>query len=161
MVSSTGERNGPGQCSSWGAVAQSLAGPTVEFERDQVEVGLIIHREVTLPGQVLPQEPVGVLARAPLPGALGITEVDGYVGCYRELLVGGHLRAPVPGHGGHHGLGQPPYLLAERRNDAFGVLATNPHQHHEPRAAFDQGRYVGVARSGDEVPLPVSWHRPV
>ncbi len=40
-VGSTGERNGPGQCSSRGAVAQSLAGSGVELERDQVEVVLV------------------------------------------------------------------------------------------------------------------------
>ncbi len=43
-VSSTGKRNGPGQCSSRGLVDQSLAGPRVELERDQVDVGLIVHR---------------------------------------------------------------------------------------------------------------------
>ena len=41
-VSSTGERNGPEQCSSRGAVAQGLAGPRVELQSDQVEVALIV-----------------------------------------------------------------------------------------------------------------------
>jgi len=44
VVGSAGECNGAGQCSSRGVVAQSLAGPRVELLRDQVEVGLIVHR---------------------------------------------------------------------------------------------------------------------
>ena len=42
-VGSTGQCNAPGQCSSRGVVAQSLARPHVELERDEVEVGLIVH----------------------------------------------------------------------------------------------------------------------
>ena len=41
-VGSTGERNGPHQFSSRGAIAQGLAGPTVELQRDQVEVVLAV-----------------------------------------------------------------------------------------------------------------------
>src|SRR5215210_5946016 len=96
-VGSTGERNDPRQCSSWGAVSEGLARSAVELQRDQVEVVLAVHRKVTLPGQVLPQEPVGVLGGGALPGTLGIAEVDGDVGRYGEPLVSGHLRAPVPG----------------------------------------------------------------
>ena len=40
MVGSTGERNGPRQCSSRGAVFQGLAGSAVELQCDQVEVVL-------------------------------------------------------------------------------------------------------------------------
>ncbi len=42
-VGSTGERNGPGQCSSRGVVSEGLAGPRVELQRDQVEVVLAVH----------------------------------------------------------------------------------------------------------------------
>ncbi len=49
-VSSTGKRNGLGQCSSRGTVSECLAGPRVELQRDKVEVLLVVHREVALPG---------------------------------------------------------------------------------------------------------------
>ena len=42
-VRSTGERNGLHQCSSRGAVAQGLAGASVEFQRDGIEVVLAVH----------------------------------------------------------------------------------------------------------------------
>ncbi len=47
-VGSTGERNSRGQCISRGAVAESLAGPAVEFQRDRVEVVLAVTPEVDL-----------------------------------------------------------------------------------------------------------------
>ena len=43
-VSSTGERNSLGQCSSRGTVGEGFAGSRVELERDQVEVGLVVYR---------------------------------------------------------------------------------------------------------------------
>jgi transposase len=60
-VGSTGERNGLCQCSSRGAVAKELAWSAVEHQRDRVEILLAVHREVALPGQVLSEQPVGVL----------------------------------------------------------------------------------------------------
>jgi hypothetical protein len=95
-VGSTGERNGLCRCSSRCTVANGLAGPRVELWCDQVEVVLAVYREIVLPGQVLPQEPVGVLARATLPRALRIAEVDLEVGCEAKLLVGGHLCTSLP-----------------------------------------------------------------
>jgi hypothetical protein len=85
-------------------------------------------------------------------GTLGVTEVDADVSCCRELLVGDHLRASVPGKGGHHGPRQASYLLTKSPNHTFGVLAINAHQHHEPAAALDQGSDVGVARASQETP---------
>ena len=49
-VGSTGERNGPGQCSSRGIVSEGLARSGVELQRDQVEVLLAVHGEVGVPG---------------------------------------------------------------------------------------------------------------
>ncbi len=49
-VGSTGERNGPRQCSSRGVVSEGLARSGVELQRDQVEVLLAVHGEVGVPG---------------------------------------------------------------------------------------------------------------
>jgi transposase len=43
-VGSTGERNGPRQCSSRGAVSEGLARSAIELERNEVEVVLAVHR---------------------------------------------------------------------------------------------------------------------
>jgi hypothetical protein len=78
-----------------GAVAKGLARAAVELQRDQVEVLLAVHREVTLPGQVLSEQSVGVLRGGALPRTPRSAEVDRHVTCDGELLVGGHLRAPI------------------------------------------------------------------
>lgn len=59
---------------------------------------LCTDRSVPL-GEVLAQEPVGVLVRAALPRAVWITEVDLHVGRCREPLVVRELLASVPGQG--------------------------------------------------------------
>ena len=64
-----------------------------------------MERQVSLLGQVLPQQPVGVFVCAALPGTVGITEVDLHVCGHTEGFVLGHLVSPVPrqrsaqGHG--------------------------------------------------------------
>ena len=83
-------------------------------------------------------ESICVLTRSTLPGTLRVAEVDLDIGGDGELLVIGHLRSPVLGQGIHHGPGQLLDLIAQGLHDAFGVFASHSHQHHEPRAAFDQ-----------------------
>src|SRR4051812_21420828 len=56
--------------------AKSFAGPGVEGERDGCQGIGIMHAEVGSLGKVLAQQPVGVLVRAALPGAVRVTEVD-------------------------------------------------------------------------------------
>ncbi len=82
--------------SCWGHVAEGLAGPGVELQRDRVERVLAVAREVGAFGQILAKQPVGVLVAAALPGAAGIAEVDDYVGRDGELLVAGELGAAIP-----------------------------------------------------------------
>ena len=67
-------------------------------------------REVCSLGHVLAQEPIGVLVRTSLPGAVGVAEVDRDAGVDREVDMAVHLFALVPGDGAHQILGQ----LADR-----------------------------------------------
>ena len=52
------------------------AGPLVEAFRDRIEFFLAVDGQVRPLGEVLAQETVGVLARSPFPGAMGVAEVD-------------------------------------------------------------------------------------
>src|SRR3954471_8112173 len=61
-----------GRCSP----AQGLSRPAVEGDRHGCKVLGAVHAEVSALREVLPQQPVGVLVRATLPGAVGIAEVD-------------------------------------------------------------------------------------
>ena len=59
-----------------GFPAEGLAGPGVQLRRDRVQVLFAVHGQVGALGEVLAQQPVGVLVAAPLPGRMRIAEVD-------------------------------------------------------------------------------------
>src|SRR3954468_8683972 len=104
-VDSSGRRNtayvscleelvqGLGRCSP----AQGLSRPAVEGDRHSGEVLGAVHAQVGALWKVLPQQPVGVLVRATLPGAVRVAEVDRHASLDPELGVLGHLRSLIPG----------------------------------------------------------------
>ena len=120
-------------------------------------------RQVAALGEVLAQQPVGVLVAGPLPGRVRVAEVDLAVRGDRDLRVQRHLLALVPGqrpaqagrqardHRGHR-----------RRERCRGLPARHRHQHRVPGGALDQGADLRLARlPGDQVAFPVPGHRPV
>src|SRR3954452_16919103 len=82
-----------GRCSP----AQGLSRPAVEGDRHGGKVLGAVHAEVGALGKVLAQQPVGVLVRATLPGAVGIADVDRHASLDPELGVLGHFRSLIPG----------------------------------------------------------------
>src|SRR5215218_8688266 len=76
-----------------GSPAQGLSRPAVEGDRHGREVLGAAHAEVGALWKVLPQQPVGVLVRATLPGAVGIAEVDLKTSLDPQAGVLGHLRS--------------------------------------------------------------------
>src|SRR4026208_2475375 len=101
-VVSTGGSNRAGQevgedfC--WGSVAEDTPGSVVELAGDKVEVGLVVGDLGAL-GEVLAQQPVGVLVGAAFPRRVRVREVDVHSGREAERGVAGHLAALVPGEG--------------------------------------------------------------
>src|SRR3954447_8551384 len=79
-----------------GSPAQGLSRPAVEGDRHSGELLGAVHAEVGALWKVLPQQPVGVLVRATLPGAVGIAEVDRHASLDPQLRVLGHLRSLIP-----------------------------------------------------------------
>src|SRR4030095_14104441 len=64
-----------GELFGWGAPAECLAGSAVELVGDRVQLGLADGVEVDLAlGEVLTQQPVGVLVRPALPGTVRVAE---------------------------------------------------------------------------------------
>src|SRR4051794_36667507 len=82
-----------GRCSP----AQGLSRPAVEGDRHGCKVLGAVHAEVGALREVLAQQPVGVLVRAALPGAVRVAEVDRHASLDPELGVLGHFRSLIPG----------------------------------------------------------------
>jgi len=64
-----------------------------------IELFLGVDGQIGSFGEVLPQQSVGVLAGASLPGAMRVAEVDVDAGVGREFWVASHLLALVVGQG--------------------------------------------------------------
>src|SRR3954469_14917789 len=81
-----------GRCSP----AQGLSRSAVEGDRHGRKVLGAVHAEVGALWKVLRQQPVGVLVRATLPGAVRVAEVDRNASLDPELGVLGHFRSLIP-----------------------------------------------------------------
>src|SRR6266542_1455080 len=92
---SRGRCNNRREPSSRGFVLEGLSRSRVQPRCHRIEVGLAVDGEISLPGEVLTEQAVGVLVRAALPWAPGVAEVHRDVGGDREASVVGELHAPV------------------------------------------------------------------
>jgi hypothetical protein len=97
VADSTGRRNTFVEHLSWRLVAQGLPRTLVQFSRNGIQAGLRVAGDVQPLGQVLSEQPIGVLVGAALPRALRITEVHLDVRGQREAFMGCQLLAAVPG----------------------------------------------------------------
>ena len=86
--------------------AQHLPGPVVHQVRNRIKRILIVLRQVCALGQELPQQPIGVLAAAPLPRTVRITKVHPHVRGLGQLLMACHpLALAVVSQGQRNALG--------------------------------------------------------
>src|SRR6185312_7729154 len=84
---------GLGRCSP----PKRLTRPAVQRRGHGGKSFRAVHAQVSALGEVLPQQPVGVLVRAALPGAVRIAEVDLHAGVDPQLRVLAQLRSLIPG----------------------------------------------------------------
>ena len=82
---------------------------------DGVEFVLRVDRQIGALGQVLAQQPVGVLAGAALPGAVRVAEVHPHAGVGAQVRVARHLLALVVRQALAHGCGDRNQLGGEAR----------------------------------------------
>ena len=82
---------------SWRAPLECFPRAAVELGGDLVKLDLAARSQVELAGQVLTEQPVGVLVRSALPRRAGVAEVDLDAGVAAESLVGRELLALVRG----------------------------------------------------------------
>ena len=148
---------------AWFHEPEGFAWPVVEFLGDRVEVVLRVDGWVGAFGEVLAQEPVGVLVGAALPRGVRVAEVDGHVQRGADPFVQGEFRSLVPGQAVAQEFGRVLHLVDDGLLDVFGVVPVGQvRQDREPGGTLD-GRADGafVAAAGDEIALPVARDRPV
>lgn len=86
------------------APVQCFPGPAIHQVCNRIQLLLAVDRKIRALGQELANQAIGVLVGAPLPWAVGVTEIHHNPGIGAELLLVGHLLAPVIGQGLSHGL---------------------------------------------------------
>jgi len=134
----------------------------VEQVGNGIELFLAVHRKVRALGQELADQPVGVLARAALPGAVRVTEVHHHAGVGRQLAVAHHLLALVVGQCLAHRLGNAAQLGGEALQGRGRCRIGQLDQHHQTRTALEQHAHRrAVTRALDLIALPVPGERPV
>lgn len=87
-----------GECLLWGEVVEGGAGAVVELVGDGARVGLVAGDGGAF-GQVAVHEAVGVLVRAPFPGAVGVGEEHARSRWRRPGAGGGPFRSLGPRSG--------------------------------------------------------------
>ena len=177
MIASEGRQAAAARCSSRtsAGVRQSerLARAAVERVGDGGQVVGAVAREVGALGEVLPEQPVGVLVGAALPGALRVAEVHLQAEVDLQPGVLGQLGALVPGQRAAQVLGQRAELGGDRVADGLGARPGDGRpvldaravaagqrrqvqQHGEAAGALDQGADRRAVDADDQVALPVA-----
>ncbi len=135
------------------------AGSIVQAVGDGVQFSLGVHGQIGALGQVLPQQPVGVLAGAALPGAVGVAEVHLDARAVGEFPVTRHLLALVVGQAVAHRLGNRIQLGRKTRQRGGCRRVVHLGQQHQTARALDEHTHGGLVASAlDEVTLPVARH---
>lgn len=83
----------------WGSVAKYGSRPVIELVLHPLNLSSAVDTKVCAFWKVLPEQSIGILVGATLPGALGVGKVDLNLGLTRKQLVLAHFAASVMGHG--------------------------------------------------------------
>ena len=131
--------------------------PLVEPIGDRIDLLLAVEGQVRALRQVLSEEPIGVLAGAALPGAMGVAEVNLDSGLSGQFGMARHLLPLVIGQGLAQRCGDAIELTTVARQGGGGGGIVHLGQQHQARAALDQDPHRrAVTRPFDEVALPMA-----
>jgi hypothetical protein len=81
---------------------ETFSNPGIQLPCNRIELLLRVQGEVGSLWQVIAEQSIGVFAHPPLPGRVGMSEVDGDVCCFCQCFVEAHLAALVVRHGKSH-----------------------------------------------------------
>jgi hypothetical protein len=114
------------------------AGSIVQAIGDGVQFSLVVHRQIGALGQVLPEQPIGVLAGAALLGAVRSAEVHLDARAGGEFMVARHLLALVVGQAVAHRLGNRIQLGRKARQCGGWRRIVHLGQQHQAAGALDE-----------------------
>lgn len=81
----------------WRLPIKGLSGPAVELVADALKIVRRVDSEVRALGELVAEQPVGVLIAWSLPGAPRVAEEHRHADCIRDRVMVTHLAALVPG----------------------------------------------------------------
>lgn len=136
--------------------------PVVHSVGNAVEFVLSVHTQVRALGEVLAQQPVGVLAGPALPRAVRVAEVHRHAGALPQLFVARQLFALVVRQAVAHRLGNP-IQLGKKASQCRGGGGIDHlgQQHQTARSLGKDANRRMVARAFDKVALPAAGHHAV
>ena len=129
----------------------------VQAMGDGVQLALGVVGQIRPLGEVLAQQPTGVLVGAALPGAVRIGKEDLDREPLGQLLVLGHLFPSIIGQGYPQQGGHEPQFFREAHTGTPCIRPLHPGQDEQACGPFQQGPDGRpIAASLDEIALPVA-----
>ena len=126
---------------------------------DGIQLTLGVTGQVRPFGQVLAQQAIGVFVGATLPGAVRLGKEDLDREPLSQLLMLGHLFAPIIRQGFPQRSGDMPKFLREALTSTRGIRPLHPGQDDQAGRPLHQGPdRRPIARPLDEVAFPVTRH---
>jgi len=139
---------------------QTFSRARVQAMGDGVQLALCVARQIRPLGQILAQQPIGVLVGASLPGTMRIRKEDADGQSLGQTLMLGHLFSTIVGQGFAQRRRDMPELLREALSGTFRIRPLHPGQQDQARRPLHQGA-DGRAIAGplEAVAFPVARHR--
>lgn len=142
-------------------VSQHLAGSVVQVLLEPFQLGLAHRPKIRFLGVVPAHQPVRILVGAPLPGGVGVGEVDAHARLPGQPSVLGHLRAVVVGHRPAERRGLLVEPSGERPAYGLGLAVGKLDQQGVPRLPLHDAADAAAPLGPDQqVALPVSRLQP-
>ncbi len=143
-----------------GRKVETFSGARVQPIGNGVQLALGVRRQIRALRQVLAQQALGILIGAALPGAVRIGKEDLDRKPLGQLLVLGHLFAPIIGQRFPQWGRHMPKRLREALVRTRGIRAVHSGQQNQARRPLHQGPDSRpIACPLDEVAFPVARHR--
>ena len=139
--------------------SEALSRTAIKLPGDAIKLDLSKTEEVCSPGEILPEQAVGLLVDAALPRTVRVGEVDLDAGHLGEPFVLSHFSPPIVGQGQtllrvdavEHG--------SEASHRRSGSCMIHPWQCDEECASLNQRANGGrITRTLDQIALPMARH---